>query len=94
MVDVEMPEHDIFNVGRLHVDLGELGIDGDVGRAARIERLDERAPIIRIGDDLVVVAAIEQHVTLGMPDQVKADRDLHLAARTVLDNRFVEVQRT
>src|SRR5262249_22939850 len=94
MVDVEMPEYDIFDVGRLHVDLGELGIDGDVGRAARIERFDERAPIIRIGDDLVVVAAIKQHVALGMPDQVKTDRDLYLAARTVLNNRFVEVQRT
>jgi hypothetical protein len=94
MVDVEMPEHDILNVGRLHVDLGELGIDGDIGRTARIERLDERAPIIRIGNDLVVVAAIKQHVALGMPDQVEADGDLYLAARTVLDNGFVEVQRT
>ena len=93
MVDVEMPEHDILDVGRLHVDLGELGVDGDVGRAARIERFDERAPIVRVGDDLVVVAAIKQHVALGMADQVKADRDLYLAARAVLNDRFVEVQR-
>ena len=93
MVDVEMPEHDILNVGRLHVDLGELGVDGDVGRTARIERFDERAPIIRIGNDFVVVAAIKQHVALGMADQVEADRDLYLAARTVLNDRFVEVQR-
>ena len=60
----------------LDVDLGELGVDGDVGRAARIERLDERSPIIRVGNDLVVVAAVEQHVALGMTDQVEADRDL------------------
>ena len=75
---MEMPEHDIFNVGRLHVDLGELGIDGDVRRTARIERFDERTPIIGIGDDPVVVAAIKQHVTLGMADQVKADRNCTL----------------
>ena len=43
----------------------ELGVDGDVGRAARIERLDERSPVVGIGDDLVIVAAIEQHVPLG-----------------------------
>ena len=89
-----MPEHDILDVGGLHVDLGELGVDGDVGRAARIERFDERAPIVRIGNDLVVVAAIKQHVAFGMADQVKADRDLYLAARPVLNNRFVEVQCT
>ena len=68
MVDVEMPEHDIFDVGRLHVDLGELGVDGDVGRAARIERLHEGSPVVGVGDDLVVVAAIEQHVPFGMSD--------------------------
>ena len=74
VVDMEMSEHDILDVGRLHVDLGELGIDSDVRRAARIKRFDERAPIVRIGDDLVVIAAIKQHVALGMPDQVKAHR--------------------
>ena len=88
-----MPEHDIFDVGRLDVDLAQLGVDGDVGRAAGIERLDERSPIIGIGDDLVVVAAVEQHISLGMPDQEEADRNLDLAAGAVLDDRLVEVER-
>ena len=93
MVDVEVAEHDIFDVGRLDIDLGELGVDGDVRRAARVERLHERSPIIGVGNDLVVVAAIEQHVALGVTDQKEADRYLDLAAGAVLNDRLVEVQR-
>jgi len=93
MVDVEMPEHDVLDVGRPDVDLAQLGIDGDVGRAARIERLHERPPIVSVGDDLVVIAAVEQHVSLGMTYQEEAHRDLDLAAGAVLNHRFIEIER-
>jgi len=63
------------------------------GEPTRIKRLDERSPIIRIGDDLVVVATVEQHVSLGMADQEEAYGNLHFAAGAVLDDRLVEVQR-
>src|SRR6185369_17681909 len=75
-------------------DLGELSVNGDVGGTARIEGFGERAPIIRIGDDLVVVAAIKQYVALGMPDRVELGWNLYLAARTVLNDGFVQVERT
>src|SRR5450631_700450 len=68
MIDMEVPEHDILDVGRLDVDLAELGVDGDIRRSARIECLHEGAPIVGVGDDLVVVATIEQHVPFGMPN--------------------------
>ena len=68
MINMEVPEHDILDVGRLDVDLAELGVNGDIRRATRIERLHEGSPVIGVGDDLVVVAAIEQHVPFGMPN--------------------------
>src|ERR1700760_1541057 len=37
MVDMEMTEYDIFDVGRLDVDLAELGVDGDIRRATGIK---------------------------------------------------------
>src|ERR1700722_11556342 len=67
MIDVEMSKHNILDVGGLDVDLAQLRVDGDIRRAARIKPGDERSPVARIGNDLVVVAAIEQHVPLGMP---------------------------
>src|SRR6516164_2058421 len=93
VIDVEMSEHDVLYIGGLDVDLAQLGIYGDIWRTTRIKRLNERPPIVRIGDDLVVVAAVEQHIPFGMPDQEKADRNLNLAAGAVLNNRFVEIQR-
>src|SRR5947209_1127210 len=93
VVDMEMTEHNVFDVGRLDVDLAELGVDGDVRRTTGIETFDKRSPVIRIGNDLVVVTTIEQHVSLWMTNQEEADGNLHFAARAVLDDGLVEVQR-
>ena len=70
-----MPEDHVINVGGLDADLGELGIDRDIGAAAGVERGCERSPIGRIGDDLVVVPGIEQHIAFGMLDQEEGDRN-------------------
>src|SRR5438552_575765 len=86
VIDMEVSEHDIFDVGGLDVDLAQLRVDGDIRRAARIKRLHERSPVVGIGDDLVVVAAIEQHVPLRMPNEEEADRNLNLAATAVLND--------
>ena len=91
VVHVEMPKDQIFDVRWLDADFRELGIDGYVGRTARIQGSNERTPIARVRDDLVVVAAIEQHVPIWMLDQEKPDRNFDFSTGTVLNDRFVEV---
>src|SRR5688572_32117860 len=44
-------------------------------RSDRLQRLERIAPVAGIGDDLVIVAGVEQHVALRVPDHEEADRE-------------------
>src|SRR5262249_49044036 len=89
VIEVHVPENHVIDVGGFDADLVQLSIDRDVGGAARIERGNERPPISRVGDDLVVIPGIEEHVPFGMLDQEEGDRNRDLSGSSGLQPRFV-----
>src|SRR5215470_903194 len=81
VVEVHVADRDVLDVIGRQADLLELGIDGNVWGALRREALNERPPVSRIADDLVVVAGIEEEIALRMLHDEESDRHRDLRAR-------------
>jgi hypothetical protein len=95
MIEVQMAYHHVLDIVRLETNLAQLGVNRHIRGHHGICGFEERAPIARIGNDLVVVPRIEQHIALRMHDHKKAHRYLDVIRGTeVLQNVLRDGQRS
>ena len=96
MVQMQVTDDNELDVIGLEADLLKLSINRHVRRIDRFQSIEKVSPIARIFDDPIVVAGVEEHVTLRVPDDKEANRDLdgRIERAEVLQNALADGEGT